>query len=103
MLDLPDRQMHTGSLNGDLAKDGIQGGCSLCVSTVFAKDNSPRGVFISKTKLSLQSKTQYSSRSLYSASGLVAPLAHICTTDSFTGVFRIVLVFTLTIAAELFW
>jgi hypothetical protein len=48
-------------------------------STVFAKDNSPWRVFVSRTKLSLQSGMRYSPRSLYSSTGLVAPLAHICT------------------------
>src|ERR1019366_4028406 len=42
-------------------------------STVFAKDNSPWGVSVSRTKLSLQSGMQYSPRSLYSSTGLVAP------------------------------
>jgi hypothetical protein len=41
-------------------------------STVFAKDNSPWGVSVSKNKLSLQSGMQYSPRSLYSSTGLVA-------------------------------
>ena len=30
LLEPPDSQMRTGSLNGDLVKDGFQGGCSLC-------------------------------------------------------------------------
>src|ERR1035438_800225 len=42
-------------------------------STVFAKDNSPWGVSVSRTKLSLQSGMQYSPRSLYSSTGLVPP------------------------------
>ena len=75
----------------------VQGSCPCCTrmafwrrrgrpglncSTVFAKDNSPWGVFVSRTKLSLHSGMRYSPRSLYSSTGLVAPLAHICTRAS---------------------
>ena len=59
-----------GFKNFDCAATTIAG--SNC-STVFAKDNSPWGVSVSRTKLSLQSGMQYSPRSLYSSTGLVAP------------------------------
>src|ERR1022692_4633793 len=48
-------------------------------SAVFAKDNSPRGVYVSKTKLPPQSGMRYSPHSPYFSPDLAVPILNICT------------------------
>src|ERR1035438_4951513 len=72
-----DRNRITGVLNPEQVR------CSSNCSAVFAKDNSPRGVYVSKTKLPPQSGMRYSPHSPCFSPDLAVPILNICTRTTY--------------------